>query len=39
MGLGIFVFIVAVIVLASFQYHSDMKRLHDDYEDWKNNRR
>jgi hypothetical protein len=39
MGLGIFVFIVAIIVLASMQYHADQNRLNNDYEDWKNNRR
>jgi hypothetical protein len=39
MGLGIFLFVVAVILLASLQFHVDTKRLHDDYEEWKHNRR
>jgi hypothetical protein len=39
MGIGVFLFVAAVIVLASMQYHANMNRLHDDYEDWKNNRR
>ena len=39
MGLGVFLFIVAVIVLASVQYQVDLKCLRDDYERWKKNRR
>ena len=39
MGIGVFLFIVAIIVLASFQYHADMKYLKDDYEKWKHKRK
>jgi len=39
MGLGVFLFIVAVIVLASLQYQVDLKVLHDDYEEWKHRRK
>jgi hypothetical protein len=39
MGLGVFLFILAIIVLASVQYQVDLKVLHDDYEEWKKNRR
>ncbi len=39
MGIGVFLFIILIILLASFQYHADVNRIHDDYEDWKNNRR
>jgi hypothetical protein len=39
MGIGILLFIAAVFVLALMQYHADVNRIHDDYEDWKNNRR
>jgi hypothetical protein len=39
MGIGIVLFIVAVIVLASWQYRADLNRLNKDYEEWKNNRR
>jgi Tfp pilus assembly protein PilX len=35
----IFLLVVALIVLASLQYQVDQRRIHDDYEDWKNNRR
>jgi hypothetical protein len=35
----IFLFILAVIVLASLQYQADLKSLHDDYEKWKKHRR
>ncbi len=37
--MGIVLFIVAVIVLASLQYQIDLKCLRDDYERWKKNRR
>ena len=39
MGLGVFLFIVAVIVLASLQYQIDLKCLRDDYEKWKHRRK
>ena len=39
MGLGVFLFIVAVIVFASLQYQVDLTCLRDDYERWKRNRR
>jgi hypothetical protein len=39
MGLEIFLFIVAIIVLASMQFHTDVNRLNKDYEEWKNNRK
>jgi hypothetical protein len=35
----IVIFIIAVIVLASLEYQTDLKRLNRDYEDWKRNRR
>jgi hypothetical protein len=31
--------ILAILVLASLQYETDLKVLNDDYEDWKKNRR
>ncbi len=39
MGLGVFLFIVAVIVLASVQYRVDLKCLNKDYEEWKHRRK
>ena len=39
MGIGIFLIIAVLVLLASFLYHTDMNRLNKDYEDWKNNRR
>jgi len=39
MGLGIFLFVVAVILLSSWQYRADMNRLNNDYEKWKHNRK
>ncbi len=39
MCLGFFLFVVAVIVLASLQYQVDRNRLNEDYEHWKNNRK
>jgi hypothetical protein len=35
----IFLFILAVVVLASLQYEVDVKSLHDNYERWKRNRK
>jgi hypothetical protein len=35
----LFLLVVALVVLASWQYQVDQRRIHDDYEDWKNNRR
>jgi len=35
----IFLLVVALIVLASWQYRADERRIHDDYENWKHNRR
>jgi hypothetical protein len=37
--MGVFLFILVVIVLASLQYEVDLKSLHDDYEKWKHRRR
>jgi len=37
MGIGVFLFVVAIIVLVSMQYRADMNRLNKDYEEWKNN--
>ena len=34
-----FLFIFAVIVLASLQYQVDLKYLNNDYERWKRNRK
>jgi heme/copper-type cytochrome/quinol oxidase subunit 2 len=39
MGVGLFLIVLAVIVLASWQYRADVKFLNDDYERWKKNRR
>jgi hypothetical protein len=39
MGLGCFLFVVTVVVLASLQYRIDQNYIHDDYERWKRNRR
>jgi hypothetical protein len=39
MGIGVFLFITAVVVLASLLYRADLKILNKDYEEWKNNRR
>jgi len=39
MGIGLFLIILAVIVLASWQNQVDVKCLNDDYEKWKNNRK
>jgi hypothetical protein len=39
MGLGVFLFIVAVIVFASVQEQVDLKCLRDDYQEGKKNRR
>lgn len=39
MGLGFFLFVAAVLLLASLQYQADRNRLDDDYRRWKNNRR
>jgi len=38
MGIGLFLFIVAAIVLVSLEYQIDLKCLHDDYQEWKNRR-
>jgi hypothetical protein len=38
MGLGLLLFVVVVIVLASLLHHADRKRIRADYENWKNNR-
>ena len=35
----IFLIIVGLILFGSLQYRADERRIHDDYEDWKNNRR
>jgi hypothetical protein len=35
----IFLFILAVVVLASLQYEVDVKYLNDDYEKWKHCRK
>jgi hypothetical protein len=35
----IFLFILAILVLASLQEWADLKSLHDDYERWKHRRR
>jgi hypothetical protein len=37
--MGIVLFILAVIVLASLQYQIDLNRLNKDYQEWKKNRR
>jgi hypothetical protein len=39
MGLGLFLFLVAVLVLASWLYRADTIRIQKDYEDVKRNRR
>jgi hypothetical protein len=39
MGLGCFLFVVAVVVLASLQYRIDQNCVNKDYENWKRNRR
>jgi hypothetical protein len=39
MGLGVFLFILAVIVFASLEYQIDLNRLNKDYEEWKKRRR
>ena len=39
MGLGVFLFILAILVLASLQYQIDLDYLNKDYEEWKKNRR
>ena len=39
MGLGLFLFVVAVVVLASLQYRADLTTINRDYEEWKRNRR
>ena len=39
MGLGVFLFILAIIVLASLQYQIDLDYLNKDYEKWKHRRR
>jgi hypothetical protein len=38
MGLGVFLFILVIIVFASLQYQIDLKYLHDDYQEWKKRR-
>ena len=37
--MGIFIFIIAVILLASLEYRADLDRLNQDYERWKKNRK
>ena len=37
--MGIFLLVVALIVLASLQYRADQDQIRSDYEEWKNNRR
>jgi hypothetical protein len=39
MGLGIFSFILAVVLLASLNYQADSDRIQRDYQRWKNNRK
>ena len=39
MGIGVFLLIVAVIVLAWLQHKANSKIIKQDYEDWKSNRR
>ena len=39
MGIGLFLIILAVIVLASWQNQVNVKYLNDDYEEWKKNRK
>ena len=37
--MGIFAFIVVVILVASMLYRADLNYLNNDYEEWKNGRR
>ena len=39
MGIGLFLIVLAVIVLSSWQYQANVKYLNDDYEKWKKNRK
>ena len=39
MGLGVFLFIVAVIASASLEYQIDLNCLNKNYEEWEKNRR
>lgn len=39
MCMGFLLLVVALLVLASWQYRADKNRINKDYEDWKNNRR
>ena len=39
MGIGVFLFVLAVVLLASLQFHADQNRIKNDYEKWKKNQR
>ena len=39
MGFGVFLIVIAVVVLASLQNRTDRNFLNKEYEDWKNKRR
>jgi hypothetical protein len=39
MGLACFLFVVAVVVFASWQYRAGQNFINKQYEDWKRNRR